>query len=64
MNNLMALLTLKAATLTHLTVSDDLTVVGFDDLDVASQLYVLLTTVAQNPVELGAAAAQLLLDPA
>lgn len=62
MNDLMALLAMKAAALTHLTVPDDLSIVGFDDLDVVSQLHVPLTTVAQNPIELGQAAAHLLLD--
>lgn len=62
MNDHMALLTIKAAELSGLSVPDDLSIVGFDDLDVVSQLRVPLTTVAQNPLELGAAAAQLLLD--
>lgn len=62
MNDLMALLALKAAELTGLTVPDDLSIVGFDDLDAVSQLRVPLSTVAQNPLELGATAAQLLLD--
>lgn len=62
MNDLMALLALRAAALSGLTVPDDLSMVGFDDLDVVSQLQVPLTTVAQNPLDLGAAAAELLLD--
>ncbi|MBS1252979.1 MAG: Ribose operon repressor [Anaerolineales bacterium] len=62
MNDLMALLVMKAATLNDLMIPDDLSVIGFDDLDVVSQLHVPLTTVAQNPLDLGKTAAQLLLD--
>lgn len=62
MNDLMALMALKAATLEGLAVPGALSIVGFDDLDVVSQLEVPLTTVAQNPLEMGAAAAQLLLE--
>lgn len=62
MNDLMALIALRAAVLTGLRVSEDLSIVGFDDLDVVSQLKVPLTSVAQNSLELGATAAELLLD--
>lgn len=62
MNDLMALLALKAAALTGLVVPNDISIVGFDDLDVVNQLAVPLTTVAQNPLDLGAEAARLLLD--
>lgn len=62
MNDLMALQVLRAAARVGLSVPGDLSVVGFDNLEVVSHLLVPLTTVAQSPRDLGATAAQLLLD--
>ncbi len=62
MNDAMALLALKAARLLHLGVPDDLSVVGFDDREIASHLDVPLTTVAQDGFALGRRAAELLID--
>ncbi|HHW45247.1 MAG TPA: LacI family transcriptional regulator, partial [Desulfotomaculum sp.] len=41
---------------------DDIALVGFDDIDFAGMLPVPLTTVRQHPLEIGAKAAQILLD--
>lgn len=60
MNDLYALLTLTAAEQVGLGVPDDLAVVGFDDLDFAAVLNPSLTTVAQQPYQLGIEAARLL----
>lgn len=61
MNDLMALQVLRAAELGNVNVPQDLSVVGFDDMDFASHLQVALTTVAQHSFALGQEAARLLL---
>jgi GntR family transcriptional regulator of arabinose operon len=61
-NDLVALLTLKAASLVGLHIPGDLSVVGFDDLDIVAHVEVPLTTVAQNAFALGKCAAELLID--
>lgn len=61
MNDLMALQVLRAAELANLSVPHDLSVVGFDDMDIASQLPVPLTTIAQDSFTIGQQAAGLLL---
>lgn len=61
MNDLYALLVLMAAEQVGLSVPEDLAVVGFDDLDFAATLNPPLTTVAQQPYQLGMEAARLLL---
>jgi GntR family transcriptional regulator of arabinose operon len=61
-NDLMALQALQAARHAGLRVPDDLSIVGFDDLDLVSQINSLLTTVRQDPTMIGARAAQCLLN--
>jgi len=61
MNDLYALLVLQAAEQVGLSVPEELAVVGFDDLDFAATLNPPLTTVAQQPYQLGMEAARLLL---
>ncbi len=62
MNDLLALQVLRAAELAHIRVPQELSVVGFDDMDFTSHLEIPLTTVAQEPFELGRQAAQMLLQ--
>lgn len=62
MNDHLALMAYKAATLIGLAIPRDLSIIGFDDLDILQQLHVPLTTVAQRPFDLGATGARLLLD--
>ena len=62
MNDLMAIQALKAASLVRLRVPDDLSLVGFDDLDVVSHLEVPLTTMVQDTFTLGSRAAELLIE--
>jgi LacI family transcriptional regulator len=62
MNDLMALQALKVASQIGLQVPDDLSVVGFDDMDIVAHLEVPLTTVAQDVFGLGVRAAQLLIE--
>ena len=62
MNDLMALQALKAASQIGLRVPDDLSVVGFDDMDIVAHLEVPLTTVAQDVFGLGEQAAKLLIE--
>ncbi|MCC7447860.1 MAG: GntR family transcriptional regulator [Anaerolineae bacterium] len=62
MNDLMALQVLRAANLAGLKVPDDLSLVGFDDMEIVSHIDPPLTTVAQNPFRVGAEAARVLLD--
>ena len=61
-NDLMALQALKAASQVGLRVPDDLSVVGFDDMDIVAHLEVPLTTVAQDVFGLGQRAAELLIE--
>jgi GntR family transcriptional regulator of arabinose operon len=61
-NDVMALLVLKAAGLVGLRIPDDLSIVGFDDLDIVAHLEVPLTTVAQDGFALGRRATQLLIE--
>ena len=61
MNDLLALAALKAASALGVRVPQQLSVTGFDDLEVVSHLPVPLTTVAQDPLALGREAATLLL---
>jgi len=62
MNDLTALLVLKAATQADLSVPQDLSLVGFDDLYFLTFLPVPLTTVAQDTHGLGRRAAGLLIE--
>lgn len=54
MNDLLALGVLEAASSAGLSVPDDLTVVGFDDIPAAGQVRPALTTLRQSAVEVGA----------
>jgi DNA-binding LacI/PurR family transcriptional regulator len=62
MNDLMALQVLRAAALAGLRVPHDLSLVGFDDMEIVSHIDPPLTTVAQDPFAIGAEAARCLLD--
>lgn len=62
MNDLMALQILRAAELAHVRVPQELSIVGFDDLDLAGHLEVPLTTIQQDPFALGQEAARVLLQ--
>lgn len=57
-----ALFVYEAATLLGLSIPDDLSVVGFSDLDFAAELSPPLSTVRQRPREIGEKAANLVLD--
>lgn len=61
MNDLMALLTLIAAAQVGLRVPRDLSVVGFDNLSLVEHFDPPLTTIAQDPMKIGAEAARRLL---
>lgn len=61
MNDLMALQVLAAANQANLRVPDDLSLVGFDNLDMMAHVDPPLTTVEQTPGRIGVAAASLLL---
>ncbi len=62
MNDLMALQAMRAATLVGLKIPADMSVVGFDDLEIVSHIDPPLTTVAQDPFQIGREAARVLLD--
>ncbi len=59
-NDLLVLRVLDAAKAAGLRVPEDLSAVGFDDIDAAAQSVPALTTVRQNFYEIGVLAAQLL----
>ncbi len=61
-NDLTAIRTMEVAAQLGLSVPDDLSVVGFDDVPDASQFAIPLTTVAQPLHEMGRRAMELLLD--
>jgi LacI family transcriptional regulator len=61
-NDLMAIGAMQAALDLGLSVPEDLSVVGFDDIFVAALPWINLTTVRQPTRKLGAAAARLLLE--
>ncbi len=62
MNDLTALLALKAANLVGLNVPRALSLVGFDDMDFVTLLPVPLSSVAQDTFALGRRAAELLIE--
>ncbi len=62
MNDNMALLALKAASVAGLHVPDDVSIIGFDDMDMMSHLSTPLTTVAQDSFAIGKRAAELLIE--
>ncbi len=61
-NDSMALLALKAASLVGLDVPQELSIVGFDDMDIVAHVEVPLTTVAQDDFAQGSRAAELLIE--
>jgi len=61
-NDLMAIGILEAAHDLSVRVPEDLALVGFDDIPIASLHTIQLTTVAQPKYEIGAAATRMLLD--
>lgn len=61
-NDLMAIATIEAARDVGLTVPDDVSVVGFDDVPEAVRVTPALTTVAQPIQQMGAEAIRLLID--
>jgi DNA-binding LacI/PurR family transcriptional regulator len=62
LNDYLAVLALQAMRMLNLTVPDDVSIGGFDDIDIAAYLQVPLTTVAQDPFTIGKRAARLLID--
>ncbi len=62
MNDNVALLALKAAQIAGLHVPDDISIIGYDDIDIAPYLPTPLTTVAQNAFAIGEQAAELLIE--
>jgi len=61
MNDLMAFLAIRAASLAGLQVPGDLSIVGFDNLALAEHIAPPLSTVAQDPMSIGKEAARRLL---
>jgi DNA-binding LacI/PurR family transcriptional regulator len=62
LNDWLAVFALRAMKQLELKVPDDISIAGFDDIDLAPHLEVPLTTVAQNPFAIGKKAAIILLD--
>jgi DNA-binding LacI/PurR family transcriptional regulator len=60
-NDIVAIGAYRAAHELGLQVPDDISIVGFDDIDIASELGPPLTTVATHGREIGKAAAEILL---
>jgi LacI family transcriptional regulator len=63
-NDLMALGLLQEMTRNHIGVPEDISIIGYDDIDFAAAAAVPLTSVRQPRQELGRTAARLLLDEA
>ena len=63
-NDLIALGVLQEMTRNHIRVSEDISIVGYDDIDFAAAAAVPLTSVRQPRHQLGRTAARLLLDEA
>ncbi len=61
-NDILAIITISALREIGIRVPDDVSVVGFDDISMASHIGVPLTTVAQNAYELGKSASKILLE--
>jgi len=61
-NDLLAVLVMRAMKLLDMAVPEVVSVAGFDDSDLAANLEVPLTTVAQDPFTIGKCATQLLID--
>ena len=63
-NDLIALGVLQEMTRNHIRVPEDISIVGYDDIDFAAAAAVPLTSVRQPRHQLGRTAARLLLDEA
>ena len=63
-NDLLAVGVMSALRVAGISIPDDVSVIGFDDIPLAAQMPVPLTTIRQPMDELGAAAAELLLSGA
>jgi LacI family transcriptional regulator len=61
-NDMMAIGFLRSALDMHLKIPEELSIIGFDDLELCMYLYPALTTFAQPKAEIGEKAIQLLLD--
>ena len=61
-NDILAIITISALREIGIAVPDEVSVVGFDDISMASHIGVPLTTVAQNAFELGTSASKRLLE--
>ncbi len=62
LNDIIAILAMRAAALLHIQVPHELSIVGFDDMPFTACLNVPLTTVAQDTLVIGRQAAQLLIN--
>ncbi len=62
LNDYLAILAVRAVKLLGLQVPDDISITGFDDIDLAAHLEVPLTTVGQDMFTIGKRAARRLLD--
>ncbi len=62
MNDLMALEVSKAAKLVGLDIPSDISIIGFDDMDIVSYFDIPLTTVHQDTYYMGRRAAELLVE--
>ncbi|MCA0456217.1 MAG: GntR family transcriptional regulator [Chloroflexi bacterium] len=62
LNDWVAVFALQTMKQLRLNVPDDISIAGFDDIELAAHLDPPLTTVAQDPFAIGKTAAQLLLD--
>ena len=61
-NDILAIIAISALRNIGYAVPDDVSVVGFDDISIASYIDVPLTTISQNAFELGKAASQILIE--
>ena len=61
-NDILAIITISALREIGISVPQDVSVVGFDDISLASHIGVPLTTVSQNAYEMGKSASKLLLQ--
>ena len=61
-NDNVALLTLKAAHRLGISIPDELSLTGFDDVDLVSYLPTPMTTIAQDYYAMGKSAAELLIE--
>ena len=62
LNDYIAILAMRSMRLLDLRIPDDVSLAGFDDVNIAAHLEVPLTTVAQDPFMIGKRAAALLIE--